>query len=67
MNQNPSNVRVSVIARFISKNAVDETVRSFHITSTVILNKSQNLDYYAIILQKEQRRYFHVKRIRKLK
>ena len=37
MNQNPSSVSVSVIARFISKNAVDETFRSLHITKIVIL------------------------------
>ena len=37
INQNPSKVRVSVTARLINKNAVEETSRSLHMTSIVIL------------------------------
>ena len=49
-NQNPSSVSVSVIARFINKNAVDETFRSLHITNTVILNINQNLAFVSCAL-----------------
>ena len=64
MNQNPSSVSVSVIARFINKNAVDETFRSLHITNTVILNKNQNFDFAFIDLcycsPNEPRKCLHV-------